>query len=717
MASKWRKAKLALGLNRSYYVSSSDGDDSRPPSESFSDFSVLSQRAGEDDNSSLSSHTSTPPTSAALSRNWQLLKSPNRPITSSSEKTCSICLGSLEAGEGHAIFTAECLHSFHFHCITTNVKHDNHICPVCRTNWKEIPFQSPHPRDVGPAPALVDLSQSNALMTLTHRLPPHSSRHVIQVTEPAVFDDDECLSPPDHDERTSSNPSTASSSAVKTIDIITYPEVSSIQRNKSLDDFSVLIHLKAATNNVLRDSGRNDDVPFVSHPSRTPVDLVTVLDISGSMLGSKLALLKRAMGFVIQNLSSNDRLSVIAFSSTARRLFPLLRMTENGRQQALQAVNSLKAIGGTNIAEGLRKGAKVMEERRVKNPVASIVLLSDGRDTYTRYAENSYGENQTNLNYELLLPLSFLGNDRSGPRIPVHTFGFGTDHDASLLHSISEMSGGTFSFIETEATIQDAFAQCIGGLLSVVVQELQVGVECMHPGTRLVTLKAGSYPTHITSDGRSGYVDVGDLYAEEERDFLVSLNIPSEASGNSTSLLKVICVYKNPFTEETTTLESEEVKIERPEIVLDEVVSIEVDSQRNRLLAAEAMRQARVAAEQGDLENAISVLEKCRQMLSSTASAKSQDQLCVALDAELKEMQERLASRHVYEASGRAYILSGLSSHSSQRATARGDSSYSLIGDQSYQTPSMTEMLRRSRATPSGSPTDQSWSIPSTKTR
>ena len=55
--------------------------------------------------------------------------------------------------------------------------------------------------------------------------------------------------------------------------------------------------------------------------------------------------------------------------------------------------------------------------------------------------------------------------------------------------------------------------------------------------------------------------------------------------------------------------------------------------------------------------------------LSEIISAKVGDGLCVALGAELKEMQERIANRHIYEASERAYVLSGLSSHSWQRST------------------------------------------------
>ncbi|XWS07964.1 hypothetical protein CRYUN_Cryun41cG0036200 [Craigia yunnanensis] len=94
-------------------------------------------------------------------------------------------------------------------------------------------------------------------------------------------------------------------------------------------------------------------------------------------------------------------------------------------------------------------------------------------------------------------------------------------------------------------------------------------------------------------------------------------------------------------------------------------------------------------------------------MLSDTVSAKSHDRLCVTLDAELKEMQERMASRYVYEASGRAYILSGLSLHSWQRATARGDSTDGSSLIQAYQTPSMVEMLTRSQAMLLASPSTQ----------
>ncbi|CAF1772953.1 unnamed protein product [Brassica napus] len=666
MGSKWRKAKLALGLNLCLYVP-----------KTLEESSSLSRRSN--DAVSLSPVTVPRPTTPTPSSSG--LRLPRSISISSSKKTCAICLTAMKAGQGHAIFTAECSHSFHFHCITTNVQHGNQICPVCRAKWNEVPLQIPNAKSKP-----IVRPRDDAWMTIPPRRSsliqpsprPERLRPVSMIfnNEPAVFNDDEALELQDRPAE-----STKPGGVSGKLEVKTYPEISEVVRSVSFKDFSVLINLKAPP--VSSSSS--------SSSSRAPVDLVTVLDVSGSMAGTKLALLKRAMGFVIQNLGPFDRLSVISFSSTARRSFPLRLMTETGKQEALQAVNSLVSNGGTNIAEGLMKGAKVLIERRFKNSVSSIVLLSDGQDTYTMTSPT--GSNTKGADYKTLLP-------KEVNRIPVHAFGFGADHDASLMHSIAENSGGTFSFIESETVIQDAFAQCIGGLLSVMVQELRVKIECVHPMLKIGSVKAGSY----RFDSRTGSIEVGDLYAEEERNFLVNLDVPVlDGVLDTMSLLKVGCVYRDPVTKETVDLSnSGEVKILRPVLEGRPVVSVEVDRQKIRLRAAEAISEARVLAERGDLTGAVSVLETCRGVLSETVSGRAGDALCVSLCAELKETQERMASRQVYESSGRAYVLAGLSSHSWQRATARGDMSDTTT--MSYQTQSMVDMVNLSQTMTFGCP-------------
>jgi Mg-chelatase subunit ChlD len=585
----------------------------------------------------------------------------------------------MKPGRGQALFTAECSHMFHFHCISSSVKHGNHVCPVCWAKWKEIPFNrslsSIVPCGRG---GQARLPQQSGYMALLRQVPNHQQQGPDLVTsEPADFNDDEPLQKME----------SANIGSSRTVEIKTYSEFSAIQQS-SQDDFAVLIHLKAPYANPEQVTSRSVNATSIA-TSRAPVDLVSVLDVSGSMAGTKLALLKRAMGFVIHHLGPSDRLSVIAFSSTARRLFHLRRMSHSGRQQALQAVNSLGASGGTNIADALKKAAKVIEDRSHQNPVCSIILLSDGQDTYNILSDIR----GVRPDYSSLVPPSILNH--TFRLVPVHGFGFGIDHDSDALHSIAEASGGTFSFIEDEGVIQDAFAQCIGGLLSVVVQNVQVNVECVHPGVQLRCIKSGSYLSKVSADRQNGSVDVGHLYADEERDFLLSVSLPHCCE--QTTLLKVACAYRDSLTNEEIKIQGDEVTILRPKSPVPEPVCMEVDRERNRVRAADAIEAARDAAERGDLSDAVSILEDCRRILSESFSSRSGDRLCMALDAELREMQERMANRQRYEALGRAYLLSGLSSHSWQRATARGDSTDSDTLVYSYQTPSMVHMLQRSQ--------------------
>ncbi|KAJ4878985.1 Zinc finger (C3HC4-type RING finger) family protein [Raphanus sativus] len=566
-----------------------------------------------------------------------------------SKSKCAICLDEMRKEDGKAIFTAECSHSFHFDCITSNVKHGNRICPLCRTEWKQVPLfvNDPVPVPVSPFPVQTG------------------------------FEDDESL--PTHGGSESSGVVVAAHHR-QALEIKLLPQVSAVERSVTRGDFAVLVHLKAEGA-----SGDDDRTPRTT--TRAPLDLITVLDVSGSMEGTKLQLLKNAVAFVIDNLGETDRLSVIAFSSNARRLFPLRLMTETGKREAIQSVNSLVAGGGTNIAEGLKIGARVIADRRWRNPVSGMMLLSDGRDNFTL----SRSQMRLRTDYESLLPSSV-------NRIPIHTFGFGVDHDAELMHTISQVSSGTFSFIEAESVIRDAFAQCIGGLLSVVVLDQVVEIECLHEGgLKISSIKAGSYRSRVSSDGRSAKIDVGDMYAEEERDFLVILELPL-CEEESMRLVKIRCVYRDAVSREIVRVESEELSIGRPEEVTgEEVVSVEVDRQLNRFLVSEAMSEARILADGGDLEGAVGVLRNRERVLAETQSARGGDGLVQSLSSELGALQERMSSRRMYERSGRAYAFSSMSSHSAQRATARGWPTCGSPAPQAYQTSSMARMVGRSQ--------------------
>jgi hypothetical protein len=378
------------------------------------------------------------------------------------------------------------------------------------------------------------------------------------------------------------------------------------------------------------------------------------------------------MGFVIGSLGPHDRLSVVSFSSGARRVTRLLRMSDTGKSLASEAVESLRAGGGTNIAEGLRTAAKVLGERRYRNAVSSVILLSDGQDNYSmpRLARGAVP------NYEVLVPPSFVPGTGSTGELsaPIHTFGFGNDHDAAAMHVVAEATGGTFSFIENEAVIQDAFAQCIGGLLTVVVQEARVPIACVHPGVRISSVKSGRYESRVDEDGRSASIAVGELYADEERRFLLFLAVPTaeaaDGGESETLLLKARCSYREAAGGTHVDVAAEDTVVARPEHAADAERSAEVERERARVEAIEDMAAARAAAERGAHQEAAEILGN-RGRAMARAAERVGGYPNGALRAEVSRMRKRVANRESYERSGRAYVLAGLSSHAQQRATTR----------------------------------------------
>ncbi|GJM84738.1 hypothetical protein PR202_ga00438 [Eleusine coracana subsp. coracana] len=560
---------------------------------------------------------------------------------------------------GKSLFTAECSQEFHPHRSASAGTSLRELLSLRSTNLSQQP---PPPPSSSPA------------------------QPFFRPVEPRVFDDDDPV------ERTPrSFRDEDASSGGEAVTITTHCEYSALARDASADDFAVLVHARAP--------GAGAAGP------RAPLDLVTVLDVSGSMVGTKLALLKQAMGFVIDNLGPRDRLCVISFSSGACRLMLLARMSDAGKALARRAVGSLAAGGGTNIGEALRKAAKVVDDRVHSNAVASVVLLSDGQDTYT--APKRPGRH---ADYDALVPPSLA---RGTSAAPVHTFGLGADHDAAAMHTVAEVTGGTFSFVEDEAAVQDAFAQCIGGLLSVAVQDLRVDVECAHPGVRVGAVRSGNYESRVDVDGRAASVDVGEMYADEERRFLLFLQVPRACAGDDvTRLISVSCSYRDTATGRAKNVVGDDAVVRRPITATTTERSVEVVRERLRVEATDGMAAAREAAERGAHAEAVEILRSRRRAVARSGAARRGDATCAALARELREMRVRVADRWRYEQSGRAYVLAGLSSHAQQRATStqvftrdnRGESAedYSVAmattgGTTSYMTPAMLDMLDRSR--------------------
>jgi len=139
-------------------------------------------------------------------------------------------------------------------------------------------------------------------------------------------------------------------------------------------------------------------------------------------------------------------------------------------------VKKIRADGSTALSAGLLDGLSMMRQRQEKNDVSSIMLFTDG-DANIGYVtaqdiiKATLGSKYANT------PRITLNNDNNDNNddflLPctINTFGFGTDHKASLLQAIAEHGRGMYAYIDKLDMISNTFAECLGGLISVVAQK------------------------------------------------------------------------------------------------------------------------------------------------------------------------------------------------------------------------------------------------------
>ncbi|XP_051150129.1 E3 ubiquitin-protein ligase WAV3-like [Andrographis paniculata] len=541
-----------------------------------------------------------------------------------SRNSCGVCMQSVKTGQGMAIYTAECSHAFHFPCIASHVrKQRSLICPVCNTNWKDVPLLAIHTqnRSKNPQP------EEEKLIVVDSGTPskstPVSSPKLTKLCDSKSYADDEPLVTPksgakfvpipeaardEEDEEeveefqgffvnpiSSSDSSFSNHRSSRDVEVSLLHEAAVISQGRTHGTYVVVLKVKAPAPPPphARDAAR-----------RAPIDLVTVLDVSGSMTGVKLEMLKRAMRLVISSLGAADRLSIVAFAAATTRLLPLRRMTTNGQRLARRIIDRLSCSQGSSMAEALKQATKVLEERRERNPVASIILLSDGQNDAVP------PNNRTGTAQRTTTGPSHVSSTRfSHVEIPVHTSGFGRD------------------------PAEDAFSKCVGGLLSVVVQDLRVQIG-FGPGSDPAEITAVYTYNERPEVLGSGCARLGDLYAEEEKELLLEIRVPNTRVG-SHHVLSVRCCYKDPATQEPIYGQNQALLVPSPQTVRSGLPRIE--RLRNAFVTVRAVAESRRLIEHNELSSAMQLLASARALLLQWKSAAAAE--CVkGLEAEMREV-------------------------------------------------------------------------------
>ncbi|XP_077999603.1 inter-alpha-trypsin inhibitor heavy chain H3-like [Glandiceps talaboti] len=230
-------------------------------------------------------------------------------------------------------------------------------------------------------------------------------------------------------------------------------------------------------------------------PSNLPPvqkNVVFIIDVSGSMDGTKLKQTKDALKTILDEMRSFDRFNILTFSSGVsfwQENTMVLATAENVRE-AKSYINGLRADGGTDFNSGLVQGVEMLrgvtdDAENTERSAYLIIMLTDGHPT---------------SGVTILKDIQETAKEVIRGQYSLFCLGFGNDVDFNFLKKISlENEGiGRRIYEDSDATLQ------LKGFYDEVATPLLFDVDIQYPSENVD-------PNSVTQSSFKNYFNGSEL--------------------------------------------------------------------------------------------------------------------------------------------------------------------------------------------------------------
>ena len=308
------------------------------------------------------------------------------------------------------------------------------------------------------------------------------------------------------------------------------------------------------------------------------------------MDGPRINAVKRTLHLLVDAMAEDDVLSIISYSHTSTIDANGTVLSVTTRPVLHGIVDAMRADGGTNLESAFLSILGITEAP----PIDAVFILTDG---------------QVN---EGIMGSAGLQRVLAGviaPGTPIHTLGFGADHNIRLLRDIAMRSRGSYTYADADEMLPAIIGNIMGGLASEVGRN---AILTIPDGWRCLELGAVA--------GDTQYV-VGTLIAEKEQWVVLE-------AGESVP----------PVLEFRWTIGTEVHNIVHT--IGDAIPGAVITEQMNRVRVASVFSQVTDILEGGDIAHAKEVLTELGNYLD--ASIAKTRPFVIRLRAQVDEMLEAI---------------------------------------------------------------------------
>ncbi len=270
---------------------------------------------------------------------------------------------------------------------------------------------------------------------------------------------------------------------------------------------------------------------------RVPLNLGVVIDRSGSMYDERrLEFVIDAVKFLADNLSADDKVSIVAFADKAKVIITPEAARDTGAiKRAIDDIDLLEIGGGTQMALGMRAAIDEVKKNLSADRLNRVLVLTDGQT------------------YEETACIELVEKNRD--QISFSTMGVGVEFNEKLLQRLAQDSNGKYHFIGDPAEIANIFEDELQGLRSVSLRNGRIEVT-LSQGVQVREAFRASPEIYVLGtplvgeDRKIGY-EIGDLQAGVPGSVLLTLVLPPRKPGQ-VRILQSTFHYEVPGAAEST---------------------------------------------------------------------------------------------------------------------------------------------------------------------
>jgi len=195
---------------------------------------------------------------------------------------------------------------------------------------------------------------------------------------------------------------------------------------------------------------------------REPLNIVAVVDKSGSMYGRPLTLVKESLVALVEQLDEDDQLTIVLYGAETYEHFETTRLDRRGRGKALDAIEDIESAGSTAMEAGLRLGFDLALETSEK---------FDGNTRVMLFTDEQPNVGATDAQ-------SFMGMAAAASQrgVGLTTLGAGVQFGAELATKVSSVRGGNLFFFPDGERMKEVFENELDTMVTQLATEVVLTV-------------------------------------------------------------------------------------------------------------------------------------------------------------------------------------------------------------------------------------------------